>query len=56
MARKRSSSGSRKPRKLKDGEAFVGRTDKHGEVHWQPVKLEWQQVRPPIRKPKRKAG
>ncbi len=56
MARKSSASKPKKPRKLKDGEAFAGRTDEGGNVHWKPIKLEWRQVRPPIRKPGRRAG
>jgi hypothetical protein len=45
-----------KHKELKNGVALAGRTDKQGRVHWQEVSMEWRQVRPPIRKAKRKTG
>lgn len=41
---------------LQPGEGFVGYTDKDGNVKWEPVKFEWREVRPAVRKPKRKAS
>jgi hypothetical protein len=46
----------KKSSQIEGDTALVGVTDKDGKFRWEKVEVKWREVRPAVRKPKRKAG